>query len=98
MTDYYAAHPQRGRDVYLAASATVLGHVTSLIAEKQRAAIKLVTLGPNERVIGLHIIGEGADELLQGFAVAIRMGATKRDFDETIAIHPTTAEEVVTLH
>jgi glutathione reductase (NADPH) len=71
---------------------------SALIAEKQRAAIKLVTLGSNERIIGLHIIGEGADELLQGFAVAIRMGATKRDFDETIAIHPTTAEEVITLH
>lgn len=70
---------------------------SALIAEKQRAAVKLVTLGKEERIIGLHVIGEGADELLQGFAVAIRMGATKRDFDETIAIHPTTAEEVVTM-
>ncbi len=70
---------------------------SALIPEKQRAAVKLVTLGPKEKVIGLHVIGDGADEMLQGFAVAIRMGATKRDFDETIAIHPTTAEEVVTL-
>lgn len=70
---------------------------SALVPEKQRAAVKLVTLGKDERVIGLHIIGDGADEMLQGFAVAIRMGATKRDFDETIAIHPTTAEEVVTL-
>lgn len=70
---------------------------SALVPNKQRAAIKLVTVGEDERVIGLHIIGDGADELLQGFAVAIRMGATKRDFDETIAIHPTTAEEVVTL-
>jgi len=70
---------------------------SALITEKQRAAVKLVTLGKDERIIGLHVIGEGADELLQGFAVAIRMGATKRDFDETIAIHPTTAEEVVTM-
>ncbi|MGH8272957.1 MAG: glutathione-disulfide reductase [Gammaproteobacteria bacterium] len=70
---------------------------SALIAEKQRAAIKLVTAGEEERVVGLHVIGEGADELLQGFAVAIRMGATKRDFDDTVAIHPTTAEEVVTL-
>ncbi|MGA7966262.1 MAG: glutathione-disulfide reductase [Gammaproteobacteria bacterium] len=70
---------------------------SALIPEKQRAAIKLVTVGDDERIVGLHIIGDGADEMLQGFAVAIRMGATKRDFDETIAIHPTTAEEVVTL-
>ncbi len=70
---------------------------SALVPEKQRAAVKLVTLGEEERVIGLHVIGDGADELLQGFAVAIRMGATKRDFDETIAIHPTTAEEIVTL-
>src|SRR5699024_5692819 len=67
---------------------------SGLTSEKQDAAVKLVTCGDDERVIGLHVIGEGADELLQGFAVAIRMGATKRDFDETIAIHPTTAEEI----
>jgi glutathione reductase (NADPH) len=59
--------------------------------------IKLVVAGPEERVVGLHVFGLGADELLQGFAVAIRMGATKRDFDSTVAIHPTAAEEVVTL-
>ncbi len=70
---------------------------SALTPEKQRAAVKLVTLGAEEKVIGLHVIGDGADEMLQGFAVAIRMGATKRDFDETVAIHPTTAEEVVTL-
>ena len=49
------------------------------------------------RIVGLHIVGRAADEMLQGFAVAIRMGATKADFDRTIAIHPTAAEEVVTL-
>ncbi|HVJ17035.1 MAG TPA: FAD-dependent oxidoreductase [Polyangiaceae bacterium] len=64
---------------------------------KPRTTIKLVTVLPNERVVGLHVIGMGADELLQGFAVAIRMGATKADFDRTVAIHPTAAEEVVTL-
>jgi glutathione reductase (NADPH) len=62
-----------------------------------RTNIKLITVGPEERVVGLHVIGLGADELLQGFAVAIRMGATKSDFDRTLAIHPTAAEEVVTL-
>ena len=65
--------------------------------KKQRTAMKLVTVGDNERVVGCHIIGDGADEMLQGFAVAIRMGATKADFDDTVAIHPTSAEELVTL-
>ncbi|MET0081203.1 MAG: hypothetical protein ABW119_22340, partial [Candidatus Thiodiazotropha lotti] len=44
-----------------------------------------------------HVIGIGADEMLQGFAVAMRMGATKKDFDDTIAIHPSAAEELVTM-
>jgi glutathione reductase (NADPH) len=65
---------------------------------KVKTAIKLIVAGPEETVVGCHIIGPGADEMLQGFAVAIRMGATKRDFDETVAIHPTVAEELVTLH
>lgn len=64
---------------------------------KVPAAVKLVTAGPDERIVGCHVIGAGADEMLQGFAVAVRMGATKRDFDDTVAIHPTTAEELVTL-
>jgi glutathione reductase (NADPH) len=64
---------------------------------KQRSTMKMITAGPDERVVGLHIIGDGADEMLQGFAVAIRMGATKKDFDDTVAIHPTSAEEVVTM-
>jgi glutathione reductase (NADPH) len=59
--------------------------------------VKLVTTGPERRILGLHAIGMGADELLQGFAVALRLGATKRDFDDTVAIHPTSAEELVTL-
>ena len=66
-------------------------------ARKIKTAIKLVVTGPEEKVVGCHIVGPGADEMLQGFAVAIHMGATKRDFDDTVAIHPTAAEEVVTL-
>jgi glutathione reductase (NADPH) len=65
---------------------------------KVKTAIKLIVAGPEETVVGCHIIGPGADEMLQGFAVAVRMGATKHDFDETVAIHPTVAEELVTLH
>ncbi len=64
---------------------------------KKRTAMKLVTVGERERVVGVHIFGEGADEMLQGFAVAVRMGATKADLDETVAIHPTSAEELVTM-
>jgi glutathione reductase (NADPH) len=56
-----------------------------------------VTLGKEERIIGCHLIGMGVDEMLQGFSVAINMGATKKDFDNTIAIHPTSSEELVTL-
>jgi len=59
--------------------------------------MKLICAGKDEKVIGLHSIGFGSDELLQGFAVAMKMGATKADFDNTIAIHPTSAEEFVTL-
>lgn len=64
---------------------------------KVKAAIKLIVAGPEEKIVGCHVIGPGADEMLQGFAVAVHMGATKRDFDDTVAIHPTVAEEVVTL-
>ena len=64
---------------------------------KHKTLMKLVVAGGQERIVGCHILGLGADEMLQGFAVAIRMGATKRDFDETVAIHPTSAEELVTM-
>lgn len=60
-------------------------------------ALKLIVTGDDERIVGCHIIGLGVDEMLQGFAVAIRMGATKKDFDDTIAIHPTSSEELVTM-
>jgi glutathione reductase (NADPH) len=69
----------------------------AMTARKTHTDMKLVCLGPEQRIIGCHIIGTGADEMLQGFAVAIRMGATKRDFDDTVAIHPTSAEELVTM-
>jgi glutathione reductase (NADPH) len=68
-----------------------------ITARRRRAEVKLVTTGKERRIVGLHAIGMGADELLQGFAVALRLGATKRDFDDTVAIHPTSAEEFVTL-
>jgi glutathione reductase (NADPH) len=69
----------------------------ALTPRKPRAEMKLVTVGAEQRIVGCHVIGAGADEMLQGFAVAVKMGATKRDFDETVAIHPTSAEEFVTM-
>lgn len=69
----------------------------SLTAKKPKTSMKLVTVGPEERVVGIHVIGLGADELIQGFAVALGMGAKKSDLDRTIAIHPTAAEELVTM-
>ena len=73
------------------------GMYYALGEDKQRSSMKLIVTGEEERVVGCHIIGEGADEMLQGFAVAIRMGATKKEFDDTVAIHPTSAEELVTM-
>ena len=59
--------------------------------------VKLIVAGQDEKVIGCHVVGRAADEMIQGFAVAVKMGATKADFDNTVAIHPTAAEELVTL-
>jgi glutathione reductase (NADPH) len=64
---------------------------------KPKTAMKLVCAGSNELVVGLHVIGMGADEMLQGFGIAMKMGATKADFDSCVAIHPTAAEEFVTM-
>lgn len=70
---------------------------TSLGDNRQPSTMKLVTLGEDEKIIGLHGIGYGVDEMIQGFSVAIKMGATKADFDNTVAIHPTGSEEFVTM-
>jgi len=64
---------------------------------KEPTVYKLIVVGEEERVVGVHIIGMGSDEVMQGFAVAVKMGARKQDLDATVAIHPTSAEELVTL-
>ena len=92
----------QARTQYGDAAVTVYSsHFTALyygvLEHKSGSAMKLVCVGEQQRVVGVHLIGEGADEMLQGFAVAVRMGATKADFDDTVAIHPTSAEEVVTM-
>ncbi len=70
---------------------------TAVTRHRQLTKMKLVCAGKEEKVVGLHGIGHGMDEILQGFAVAIKMGATKADFDACVAIHPTSAEEFVTM-
>jgi glutathione reductase (NADPH) len=83
-----------GVKVYLSAFVPMYHALTT---RKPRTHMKLVCAGPKQQVVGVHVIGAGADEMMQGFAVAVRMGATKADFDDTVAIHPTSAEELVTM-
>ena len=73
------------------------GMYSAITVHRQMTKLKLITLGEEEKVIGLHGIGEGIDEMIQGFAVAVKMGAKKADFDATVAIHPTASEEFVTM-
>ncbi|KAM0486024.1 hypothetical protein ACHAPX_000725 [Trichoderma viride] len=76
---------------------TALYYVPMAPEDKGPTNYKLITAGPEEKVVGLHIMGVGSGEILQGFGVAVKMGATKEDFDNCVAIHPTSAEELVTL-
>ncbi|KNC77390.1 glutathione reductase (NADPH) [Sphaeroforma arctica JP610] len=69
----------------------------AMTERKTKTLMKLVCVGTEEKVVGMHIMGIGADEMTQGFGVAIKMGATKKDFDNSVAIHPTAAEELVTM-
>ena len=63
----------------------------------EQTLMKLVVDGTTDRVLGVHMVGPDAGEILQGFAVALKAGATKTDFDRTIGIHPSSAEEFVTM-
>ncbi|XP_033637722.1 glutathione reductase, mitochondrial-like [Asterias rubens] len=69
----------------------------AMTQRKEKTKMKLICAGPEEKVVGLHMQGMAVDEILQGFSVAITMGATKADFDNTLAIHPTSGEELVTM-
>ena len=69
----------------------------TLSGRDERSMMKLIVNQASQRVIGVHMVGPDAGEILQGMAIALRMGATKMDFDRTIGIHPTAAEELVTL-
>ncbi|MBQ4858389.1 glutathione-disulfide reductase [Pseudoalteromonas sp. MMG007] len=70
---------------------------TAVTKHRQPCKMKLVCAGPEEKVVGLHGIGFAVDEMIQGFAVAMKMGATKADFDAVVALHPTGSEEFVTM-
>jgi glutathione reductase (NADPH) len=87
-------HPNEPIKIYKSEFVSMFYALTEV---KPQTAMKLVCLGTDERVVGCHVIGLGADEMIQGFAVAVTMGARKRDLDDTIAIHPTSAEELVTM-
>ncbi len=69
----------------------------SLTGQDEKTLLKLIVDGNSQRVLGAHMVGENAAEVIQGIAIAINMGATKKDFDATLGIHPTVAEEFVTL-
>ncbi|KAI5845419.1 hypothetical protein BZA05DRAFT_378219 [Tricharina praecox] len=91
------AREQYGDENVKVYKTSFVGMYYALLEHKGPTSYKLVCVGPEEKVVGLHIIGQGSAEMLQGFGVAIKMGATKKDFDSCVAIHPTSAEELVTL-
>ncbi|WP_395340374.1 glutathione-disulfide reductase [Ningiella sp. W23] len=89
-----AEYGEDGIKVYNSSFAAMYTAVTS---HRQATKMKLICAGDDEKVVGIHGIGFGMDEILQGFGVAMKMGATKADFDACVAIHPTSAEEYVTM-
>lgn len=90
------AHEEYGDEVKIYSTRfTNMYHAVT--TRKTSTAMKIVTVGPREKVVGIHVIGIGADEMIQGFAVAVKMGATKADLDATVAIHPTSSEELVVM-
>ncbi|KAI8341130.1 hypothetical protein BC941DRAFT_449591 [Chlamydoabsidia padenii] len=91
------AKQKYGNDKIKSYTSTFVNLYYGVLDHKQQTSYKIVVAGPEERVVGLHLFGKGSDEILQGFGVAIRMGATKKDFDNCVAIHPTAAEELVTM-
>ena len=91
------AEKKFGADNIKVYASTFTNMMYSMTTDKPKMGMKLICTGENETVIGLHVAGLGSDEMLQGFGVAVKMGATKRDFDNCIAIHPTASEEFVTM-
>lgn len=92
-----AAKQQFGDDNVKVYQSNFTPMYSAITNHRQPCRMKLICAGNDEKIVGLHGIGFGVDEMIQGFAVAIKMGATKADFDNTVAIHPTGAEEFVTM-
>ena len=91
------AREQYGDDQVKVYKSAFTAMYTAVTQHRQPCRMNLVCVGPEEKSVGIHGVGNGMDEMLQGFAVALKMGATKKDFDNTVAIHPTAAEEFVTM-
>ncbi|MFV8753871.1 glutathione-disulfide reductase [Nannocystaceae bacterium ST9] len=94
LTEAQARDEHEAIDVYCASFRPMKA---TLSGRDERTTVKLVVERTTDRVLGAHMVGEDAPEIMQGLAIAIRCGATKRDFDTTIGIHPTAAEEFVTM-
>ncbi|KAF5231670.1 hypothetical protein FANTH_13338 [Fusarium anthophilum] len=92
------AENKYGRDNIKIYKSSFMATYYAIMEDKGPSKYKLICQGKDEKIVGLHILGLGSGEILQGFGVAIKMGATKRDFDSCVAIHPTSAEELVTLN
>lgn len=88
---------QYGEDNVKVYTSTFTAMYTAVTTNRQPCKMKLVCAGADEKVVGLHGIGYTVDEMIQGFGVAMKMGATKADFDSVVAIHPTGSEEFVTM-
>jgi len=88
---------KHGKDNVKVLSTKFTNMYHALIERKSQTLMRLITVGKNEKVVGFHAVGAGVDEMIQGFAVAIKMGATRQDLNDTVAIHPTSSEEVVLL-
>ncbi|MES2144112.1 MAG: NADPH-glutathione reductase, partial [Pseudomonadota bacterium] len=89
-----AARDQEAIEVY---SATFRPMQSLFAGRSDRVLMKLIVSVATRRVLGCHIVGPQAGEMIQLAAIAIRMGATKEDFDRTVAVHPTMSEELVTM-
>lgn len=92
-----AAEKKFGKDNLKVYKSSFTAMYYAMLEHKAPTKYKIICAGPEEKVVGLHIIGAGSSEILQGFGVAMKMGATKADFDSCVAIHPTSAEELVTM-
>lgn len=92
-----AASSRFGKDAIRVYRNTFVDMRYGVCEHKPRTMVKLIVHGDDQRIAGCHVVGHSADEMIQGFAVAVKMGATKADLDNTVAIHPTAAEELVTL-